>query len=54
MSREISLEAAHAEACLALGEAVLMQRLLGKELQRVTAERDDLLYQANHAPDPSG
>ena len=32
----VSLEAAYAEACKALGEAIVTQRLLSAEVQRLT------------------
>jgi len=37
----IPLERAYQEACTALGEAVVMQRLLAAELARAHAERSD-------------
>lgn len=38
MSREVSVELAYAEACQALGEAIVMQRLLSKEMNRMAEE----------------
>jgi len=42
---DVTLDQAYAEACRALGEAIVTQRLLGAELGRVTAERDNLAAQ---------
>ena len=53
MSGQVSIEDAYAEACQALGESIVLQRLQGKELVRMAKERDDLLHMADHAPDPS-
>lgn len=38
----VSLEDAYREACLALGEAVVRERFLSAEVQRLTAEQSDL------------
>lgn len=37
----VTLEAAYREACLALGEAVVRERLLTAEVQRLSAEGSD-------------
>lgn len=41
MSREVGLDDAYREACLALGESVVMQRLQAAEMHRLSAERDE-------------
>lgn len=45
---------AYVEACQALGEEIVQRRLMAKqasaEIDRLTAERDDLLHRADHAP----
>lgn len=38
---QVSLEDAYAEACRALGESIVTQRLMGTELQRLTAAPAD-------------
>ncbi len=52
-----TLQDAYNEACTALGEEIVQRRLLAKqasaEVQRLTAERDDLLHRADRAPDPT-
>ena len=37
MSTTVSIEDAYAEACKALGESMVMQRLQGQEIARLTA-----------------
>lgn len=50
---DVTIEDAYREACLALGEGVVRERLLTAEMQRLAAERDDLIHRADHAPDPT-
>lgn len=38
---KVSLEDAYKEACLALGEALVRERLLQKEIERLMAEKAD-------------
>lgn len=38
----VTIEDAYAEACRALGDALVTQRLLGAEVQRLTAENEAL------------
>lgn len=56
-----TLADAYAEATQALGEEIVQRRLLAKQanaavvdltaqVERLTAERDDLLHRADHAP----
>lgn len=47
----VDMSDAYREACMALGEAAVRERLLLAELERVAAERDDLLHRADHGPD---
>jgi hypothetical protein len=41
MSGQVALEDAYAEACKALGEAVVMQRLMGQENERLLTALDE-------------
>lgn len=38
---DVTIEDAYAEACQALGEAIVRERLLAAEFQRLTAESAD-------------
>lgn len=40
MSRQVRVEDAYEEACKALGESIVLQRLMGQEIERLTAERE--------------
>ena len=59
MSRQITTEDAYREACTALGEGIVQQRLLAAEIGRLdgevaklAAERDEFLHLADQAPEP--
>lgn len=53
----VTVATAYTEACSALGEAIVMQRLQATEMSRLAtenarlaAERDDLLHRLNQSP----
>lgn len=49
----VTLEDAYAEACRALGESVVTQRLLATEVQRLSQRRDDEAPSRDEAEKPS-
>lgn len=62
MSQQVGLDAAFAKACQMLGEAQVLAALTAEataallaekdaETERLTGERDELLHQADRAPD---
>lgn len=52
MSRQIGIEDAYLEACQALGESIVMQRLLRNELDRLRAAAQEQPEEPAPGPPP--